>query len=218
MPRPPSYQKVNPAEQPILYLALGSDTLPLYTVNEYADTLLAQRISMVSGVSRVQVYGEQKYAVRVQVDPDKLAAHSIGIDEVQRAIAASNTNLPTGRLDGEHQAFTIQSNGRLPNAAAYRPIIVAWRNGAPVRLEQLGQRARQRREQQADRLVQRRPRRHSGHPAAARHQYRRGGGQHPPPAAGFCGARFRRRSTCRSRSTRRNRSAIPFTTSSSPCC
>ena len=138
MPRPPSYQKVNPAEQPILYLTLDSATVPLYTVNEYADTLLAQRISMVSGVSRVIVYGAQKYAVRVQVDPDKLAAHDLGIDEVQRAIQSSNTNLPTGRLYGAKQAFTIQSTGMLQDAAAYRPVIVAWRNGSPVRLDQLG--------------------------------------------------------------------------------
>jgi HAE1 family hydrophobic/amphiphilic exporter-1 len=138
MPRPPTYQKVNPAEQPILYLALTSSTLPLYTVDEYADTLLAQRISMVSGVSRVQVYGAQKYAVRVQVDPDQLAAHNIGIDEVQNAIASSNTNLPTGRFDGDKQAFTIESSGTLSTAAQYRPIIVAYRNGSPVRLEQLG--------------------------------------------------------------------------------
>src|ERR1035441_7779161 len=138
MPRPPTYQKVNPAEQPVVYLALTSSTLPLYTVDEYADTLLAQRISMVSGVSRVLVYGAQKYAVRVQVDPDQLAAHNIGIDEVQSAIAASNTNLPTGRLEGDKQAFTIESSGTLANAAQYRPIIVAWRNGSRVRLEQLG--------------------------------------------------------------------------------
>ena len=110
----------------------------MYTVNEYADTLLAQRISMVSGVSRVQVFGAQKYAVRVQVDPDKLAARGIGIDEVQRAVSSSNTNLPTGRLDGDKQAFTIESSGSLGNAAAYRPIIVAWRNGTAVRLEELG--------------------------------------------------------------------------------
>ena len=97
----------------------------MYTVNEYAETLLAQRISMVSGVSRVQVFGAQKYAVRVQLDPDELAARSIGIDEVQRAISASNINLPTGRLDGDKQAFTIQSSGQLTNAAAYRPLIVA---------------------------------------------------------------------------------------------
>ncbi len=137
MPRPPSYQKVNPAEQPVFYLALVSDTLPLYTVTNYADVLLAQRISMVSGVARVQVYGEQKYAVRVQVDPDQLAAHNVGIDEVQAAIASSNTNLPTGRLDGAKQAFTIESSGGLLSAAAYRPIIVSWRNGAPVRLDQI---------------------------------------------------------------------------------
>jgi len=137
MPRPPSYEKVNPAEQPVFYLSLVSDTLPLYTVTNYADVLLAQRISMVSGVARVQVYGEQKYAVRVQVDPDKLAAHNIGIDEVQAAIASSNTNLPTGRLDGAKQAFTIESSGGLLNAAAYRPIIVSWRGGAPVRLDEL---------------------------------------------------------------------------------
>jgi HAE1 family hydrophobic/amphiphilic exporter-1 len=138
MPRPPSFQKVNPAERPVLYLSLGSETLPAYTVNEYADTLLAQRISMVSGVSRVQVFGAQKYAVRVQLDPDALASHDVGIDEVQRAVQASNTNLPTGRFDGARQAFTIQSTGTLMNAAAYRPIIVTWRNGSPVRLEQLG--------------------------------------------------------------------------------
>ncbi|HXB73330.1 MAG TPA: efflux RND transporter permease subunit [Candidatus Acidoferrales bacterium] len=137
MPRPPSYQKVNPAEQPVLYLSLDSDTLPLYTVNEYADTLLAQRISMVSGVARVSVFGEQKYAVRVQVDPDQLAAHGIGINEVQAAVASSNTNLPTGRLEGDKQAYTIESSGTLSNAAAYRPIIVAWRQGVPIRLEQI---------------------------------------------------------------------------------
>src|SRR5690349_20937758 len=106
IPRPPSFQKTNPAERAVLYLALTSKTLPLYTVDEYAETLLAQRISMVSGVSRVQVFGAQKYAVRVQVDPEALAARDIGIDEVQREIQQNNTNLPTGRLDGTKQAFT----------------------------------------------------------------------------------------------------------------
>jgi HAE1 family hydrophobic/amphiphilic exporter-1 len=138
MPRPPSYQKANPAEQPVLYLSLTSATLPLYTVDEYAETLLAQRISMVSGVSRVIVYGSQKYAVRVQLDPNKLAARGIGIDEVERAISQSNVNLPTGRLYGAKQAFTVQSSGQLEDAAAYRPMIVAWRNGMPVRLNELG--------------------------------------------------------------------------------
>jgi HAE1 family hydrophobic/amphiphilic exporter-1 len=138
MPRPPSFQKVNPAEQPVLYLTLTSKTLPQYTVNEYADTILAQRISMVAGVSRVQIFGEQKYAVRVQLNPDALSARNIGVDEVQQAIQGANTNLPTGRIDGAKQAFTIDSTGSLQSAAVYRPLIVAWRNGSPVRLEQLG--------------------------------------------------------------------------------
>src|SRR3954452_3450188 len=138
MPRPPSYQKVNPAEQPIFYLALTSTTAPLYTIDEYAETLIAQRLSMVSGVSRVQVYGAQKYAVRVQVDPTQLAAQQVGIDDVQHAIEQSNSNLPTGKVEGDRQAFTIMSTGQLTKAAAYRKLIVTWRNGVPLRLEQLG--------------------------------------------------------------------------------
>src|SRR5438270_5956388 len=119
MPRPPSYQKVNPAEQPIFYHALSSTTAPLYTVDEYAETLIAQRLSMVSGVSRVQVFGAQKYAVRVQVDPTQLAAQQVGIDDVQHAIEQSNSNLPTGKVEGDRQAFTIMSTGQLTKAAAY---------------------------------------------------------------------------------------------------
>jgi len=137
MPRPPTYLKTNPADQAIFYLSLTSDTLPAYKLSEFADLLLAQRISMVSGVSQVQIFGDQKYAVRVQLDPDRLAAHNIGIDEVQKAIASSNTNLPTGRIDGDKQSFTIESSGSLERASQYRPIIVAYRNGVPVRLEQL---------------------------------------------------------------------------------
>jgi HAE1 family hydrophobic/amphiphilic exporter-1 len=137
MPRPPSFVKQNPSEQPILFLSLTSDTLPLYTVDEYAQTKLAQRISSVSGVSRVQIFGEQKYAVRIQVDPDKLASHGVGIDDLQRAIQQANVNLPTGRLRGPMQSFTVQSSGQLMQASAYRPMVVAWRNGVPLRLEEV---------------------------------------------------------------------------------
>jgi HAE1 family hydrophobic/amphiphilic exporter-1 len=137
MPGPPSFRKVNPADQPILYLAVGSSLLPLSTVNEYAETLMAQRISMVSGVAQVQVYGAQKYAVRVQVNPRTLNALGIGIDEVDKAIAGANVNLPTGVLDGAHQAFTVKATGQLNDADAYRPLIIAYRNGAPIYLEQL---------------------------------------------------------------------------------
>ncbi|MDP2969100.1 MAG: efflux RND transporter permease subunit [Deltaproteobacteria bacterium] len=138
MPNPPSYQKVNPADFPILFLALSSPTLPLSTIHEYADTFVAQRISMVSGVAQVQVFGAQKYAVRAQLNPKALAARSIGIDEVANAIRNGNVNLPTGTLYGTHQAFTLETSGQLKNAEAYRPLIVAYRNGSPVRLSELG--------------------------------------------------------------------------------
>src|SRR5437762_5057838 len=139
LPSPPSYQKVNPADQPILYLSLNSPTLRLSDVDEYAETLMAQRISMVSGVAQVSVYGAQKYAVHAKLDPKALASRQIGIDEVSNAIQAGNVNLPTGILYGRHQAFTVQANGQLTKAADYGPLVVAYRNGAPVRLRDLGQ-------------------------------------------------------------------------------
>ncbi len=139
MPAPPSYRKVNPADQPIIYMAVYSETLPLSTVNDYVDTLMAQRISMISGVAQVETFGEQEYAVRVQLDPRALATRGIGIDEVTDAVKNANVNLPTGTLFGTHQSFVVQANGQLRNAAAYRPLIVAYHNGAPVRLEALGQ-------------------------------------------------------------------------------
>ena len=138
MPSPPTYQKVNPADQPILFVSLNSQTLPLSTVDEYAETMMAQRISTVSGVAQVAVFGAQKFAVRVQVDPKKLASLGIGIDEVEKAVQQGNVNLPTGTLYGAHQAFTVQSNGQLMDADSYRPLIVAYRNGSPVRLQELG--------------------------------------------------------------------------------
>jgi HAE1 family hydrophobic/amphiphilic exporter-1 len=136
---PPSYRKVNPADQAILYFALTSTTLPLQQVDEYAETFLAQRISMVEGVAQVQVYGSQKYAVRIQLNPQALAARKIGLDEVAQAVASGNTNQPTGVLWGKNRALTIETNGQLPDAAAFRPLVVAWRNGAPVRLQDIGQ-------------------------------------------------------------------------------
>ena len=139
MPSPPSYQKVNPADSPILYLALNSPTMRLSDVDEYAETLIAQRISMVSGVAQVGVMGAQKYAVHVKLDPKALASRQIGIDEVSNAIQSGNVNLPTGTLYGTRQAFTVQANGQLSKAADYGPLVVAYRNGAPVRLLDLGQ-------------------------------------------------------------------------------
>jgi HAE1 family hydrophobic/amphiphilic exporter-1 len=137
MPTPPSFRKVNPADSPIFYIALHSPTLPLSTVNEYAETQLAQRLSTIAGVAQVQVYGSQKYAVRVQADPDQLASRGIGLDELQQAVKAANVNQPTGTMDGSQQSFAIKANGQLETAAAYRPITVAYRNGRPVRLDEV---------------------------------------------------------------------------------
>jgi HAE1 family hydrophobic/amphiphilic exporter-1 len=138
MPAPPSFRKVNPADFPVFYLALTSDTLPLSTVNEYAETNLAQRISTISGVAQVQVFGQQKYAVRVQVDPNALASRGVGINEVEQAIANANVNLPTGTLYGPDRMFAVQATGQLYDAAAFRPVIVSYRNGSPIHLAELG--------------------------------------------------------------------------------
>ncbi len=138
MPNPPTFRKVNPADMPILYLALSSEVLPLSEVNEFADTFIAQRISMINGVAQVMVFGSQKYAVRVQVDPQALAAKQLGLDEVAEAIRGANVNLPSGDLQGTHKAFVLQTNGQLLNAALYDPVIVSTHNGSPVRISDIG--------------------------------------------------------------------------------
>jgi hydrophobic/amphiphilic exporter-1 (mainly G- bacteria), HAE1 family len=138
MPTPPVFQKVNPANQPILYIALTSRILPLSELNEYGETLLAQRISMVSGVAQVMVYGSQKYAVRIQVDPSKLANKNLGVNQVVQAVGKANVNLPTGTLYGPHVAYTIRADGQIKRAESYNNIIVAFRDGSPVRLKDLG--------------------------------------------------------------------------------
>ena len=139
MPSPPSFRKQNPAEDPILLLALSSATLPLHVVNEYAETMLAQRISTVDGVAQVNVMGSQKYAVRVQVDPRALAARGIGLDEVRTALNTNNVNLPSGVLDGASKSITLQASGQLGSAAGFSRVVIAYRNGAPVRLEDVAQ-------------------------------------------------------------------------------
>jgi HAE1 family hydrophobic/amphiphilic exporter-1 len=138
MPSPPTLSKVNPAAQPVMFMALYSDILPLYVVDQYAETMLAERISMVNGVAQVQVYGSAKYAVRVQLDPQAMASRQLGIDDVTTAIQNANVNLPTGTLYGASRDFSVQANGQLNRAAAYRPLIVAYRNGSPVRLDEIG--------------------------------------------------------------------------------
>jgi hydrophobic/amphiphilic exporter-1 (mainly G- bacteria), HAE1 family len=137
MPTPPSYQKVNPGDQPVLFLVLRSATLPMSLVDEYAEGTIAQRISMVSGVAQVNVFGAAKYAVRIDADPNKLAAHGVGLDELASSISNNNVNLPTGTIYGADKTFVVESNGQLMRASEYGPLIVAYRNGNPVRLDQV---------------------------------------------------------------------------------
>lgn len=135
MTTPPSFRKVNPADQPVLFLALTSDTLPLSVIDEYAETTIAQRLSTLLGVAQVQVYGSQKYAVRIQVDPNALAAMGIGFDEISDAVAAANSNTPVGSMSGPTRNVTLEASGQLTQASQFRPLIVTYRNGSPVRLE-----------------------------------------------------------------------------------
>ena len=137
MPTPPSFRKVNPGDTPVITMFLTSPVMRLSDLDEYAETVVAQRVSMVEGVAQVQVFGAAKYAVRVQVDPNALTARGIGLNEVDAALRNWNVNIPTGTLFGPRTAYNIQVNGQLMRAAAYRPLIVAYRGGAAVRLEEV---------------------------------------------------------------------------------
>ena len=132
---PPSFRKINPGDMPIMYLSLSSETLPMSMLNHYADTLISQRLSTLDGVAEVQVFGASKYAVRIQLDPKLLSAWKIGVDEVQTAIAEANVNRPIGTIDGHHTSLTISDNGQLFDAEAYRRVVICYRSGAPVRLQ-----------------------------------------------------------------------------------
>lgn len=139
MPAPPSFRKTNPADQPILFMSVSSPSLPLSVVHEFAETRIAQRLSTIDGVALVQVYGAQKYALRVQLDPRALASRGITLDEVRAALSAHNVNLPTGVLDGNQQTMTVVASGQLANSTEFAQIVVAYRNNAPVRLGEIAQ-------------------------------------------------------------------------------
>ncbi|MCC2109567.1 MAG: efflux RND transporter permease subunit, partial [Hyphomicrobiales bacterium] len=137
LPSPPTFRKVNPADIAVMFIAMRSSELPLYVTNDYAEQNFAQQISQIPGVAQVLIFGQQKFAVRVQVDPEKAAARNITIDEVSKQVAAANSNAPVGIQLGKRQNVTIQATGQLEKADAYRPLVVAWRNGAPVRLDEI---------------------------------------------------------------------------------
>ncbi len=132
---PPSFRKVNPASRPVVFLALTSETMTLAALNEYAENLIGRRLSMLNGVAQIMVFGGQKYAVRVEIDPDRLAARQVGLEEVRAAFSQQNVNLPAGSMHGLTKAYTVQSNSQLSTADQFKPMIVAYRNGNPVRLE-----------------------------------------------------------------------------------
>ncbi|NLO92557.1 MAG: efflux RND transporter permease subunit [Elusimicrobia bacterium] len=138
LPSQPTYSKVNPADTPILYFALTSDTLPMSQVNEYAETTLTQYFSSVEGVAQVQIYGSQKYAVRVQVDPNKLFGKSMDLNDVKQAVSAGNVDLPGGLIDGSNQSYTVETKGQLTNAQAYTDLVVRYQNGYPVKVKDIG--------------------------------------------------------------------------------
>jgi hydrophobic/amphiphilic exporter-1 (mainly G- bacteria), HAE1 family len=137
MTEPPYFRKVNPGDFPILYISTRSATLPLSAVNEYAETVIAQQISQLPGVAQVLVYGAQKFAVRVQVDPVAAAARNISLDEIKQAVSKANSNTPVGTLAGRKQNLTLTASGAIEKAADYRRITVAYRNGAPVKLNEV---------------------------------------------------------------------------------
>src|SRR3984893_14273690 len=139
MPTPPTTRKVNPADSPILFMTLSSPSLALSAVDEYAENLVAQRISTLAGVAQVNIFGAAKWAVHAQLDPNLLAAHHLGLDEVEQALEKHNVNLPVGTLWGDSQAFTINASGQLMTAGGFRDMIVAYRHGSPGRLSDLGQ-------------------------------------------------------------------------------
>ena len=138
MPSPPTLRKVNPADSPILFLAMQSDSMPLYELDKYAENLLTRQLSTLSGVAQVNVQGSQIFAVRLQVDPAQLAARSIGIDQVVAAVQGANVNVATGTLNGPNQATLVHVNGQLMNADAWKRQIIVWRDGAPVRFADIG--------------------------------------------------------------------------------
>ncbi|HXB53058.1 MAG TPA: efflux RND transporter permease subunit, partial [Rhizomicrobium sp.] len=138
MPSPPTLRKVNPADAPILFLGMQSDSMPLYELDKYAENLLARQLSTLSGVAQVSVQGSQIFAVRLQVDPAQMAARQIGIDQVAAAVQAANVNVATGTLNGPSQATLVHVNGQLMTADLWKKQIIAWRNGAPVRFEDIG--------------------------------------------------------------------------------
>ncbi len=183
LPNPPIYNKINPADAPIMTLALTSNTLPLTKVEDLADTRLAQKISQLSGVGLVSISGGQKPAVRIQANPTALSSYKLNLEDLRTAVATASVNQAKGNFDGKLQDYTIGANDQLLNSADYRPLVVAYRNGAPRGSLGRGHRGGQRGKHPASRVDEPISGRNSEHPAPAGRQHYRGGGPHHQIAA-----------------------------------
>ena len=183
LPTPPTYRKTNPADRPVMIYAVHSDALPIYRVDDYAYTILAQKISTLKGVSEARIFGQKPYAPHIQVNPGALASRGIGLEDVRNALLAATVDRPKGVLEGAHQTFTLDTNDQLFNADAYRNIIVAYRNGAPVRLKDIGDVVELGAKRAHRRMVFRHPSRGVGYSTSGRSQYDRIGEFDPDPAA-----------------------------------
>ena len=192
LPAPPIYAKVNPADAPILTLGLTSKTMPLTQVEDFVDTRLAQKISQLPGVGLVSISGGQRPAVRIRADIRKLAAYGLNIDDLRTTLGNANVNTPKGNFDGAMRAYTINANDQIRNASDYRSLIVAYKNGSPVRLSDVGDVVDGAAERQARRLDERDAGDHPQHPAPARRQRHRGGRGHQVAAAAIAGHAARR--------------------------
>ena len=137
MTTPPSFRKVNPADFPVLFISLSSSTLPLSAVNEYGDITIGQALSQVAGVAQVQIFGPQKFAIRVQADPEAAAARGLSLEDIRSAVSRANSSTPVGTLNGPRQDVALQASGQLDKAVDYRQVVVAWRNGSPVKLDEV---------------------------------------------------------------------------------
>ena len=218
MTEPPSYRKVNPADAPILILTLRSDIAPLPEMDAFAQQVISPALSTIDGVAQVQIFGSQKYAVRVQLDPDALAARGIGVDEVQAAIAAANANTPVGTLKNLKQSLTIQAQTELSNGEQFRNIIVATRNGRPVRLGDLAVVTDSVEDNQTASWYNGTRAILLGGLPPAGSQHGRGGQPRQSAAAEFRRAAAARDDRCTCSTTARSPSATRSTTFSSRCC
>ena len=193
LPNPPTYKKVNPADFPVLIYAVYSDALPAYRLDDYAYTILAQQLSTVPGVSQVSVFGQKQYAARVEVNPGALAAHGLGLEDVRNALVAATVNGPKGAIEGAHQTTALDTNDQLFNAAQFGNVIITYRNGAPVRVKDVGAGRRLGAEPLRRRLVQQPAGRGHRDPARIRRQHDRPGEPHQGDDAASRGNRSRPR-------------------------